>query len=88
MNEEKKEVKARVHSFESFGTVDGPGIRFIIFLQGCGLKCKYCHNRDTREYSLGKKYSVSEIIERVKSYKVDFMNPGLTIVILKEDAYE
>lgn len=63
------EIKGRIHSFESFGTVDGPGIRYVIFMQGCPLRCKYCHNRDTREYSLGKKYSVSEIVERVKSYK-------------------
>ena len=41
------EVTGRIHSFESFGAVDGPGIRFIIFTQGCNLKCKYCQNRDT-----------------------------------------
>ena len=43
------ELKGNVHSFESMGAVDGPGIRFIVFMQGCKLKCKYCQNRDTWE---------------------------------------
>ena len=62
------EIKGRIHSFESLGAVDGPGVRYVIFMQGCPLRCKYCHNRDTREYSLGKKYSVDDIVNQVRRY--------------------
>lgn len=60
---------AKVHSIESFGTVDGPGIRFVLFLQGCNLECKYCHNRDTWDINGGKYKSLDEIIEKVLEYK-------------------
>ena len=74
------ELKGRIHSFESLGAVDGPGVRYVIFMQGCPLRCKYCHNRDTREYSLGKKYTVDEIVNQVKRY-VSYMGKdgGVTV---------
>lgn len=63
------ELKGRIHSFDSFGTVDGPGIRFIVFMQGCPLKCKFCHNRDTWDFNKGEEYTVEEIVKRLKRVK-------------------
>ncbi len=69
-------MKARIHSFESFGTVDGPGIRFVIFMQGCSLKCKYCHNRDTWDLCGGTEYTLEEVLEKIEKYKNYFMPSG------------
>ena len=73
-------MKARIHSFESLGAVDGPGVRFVIFMQGCSLKCKYCQNRDTWDIHGGNEYSVDEILEKILRYKNYFMpNGGVTV---------
>ncbi|PID42566.1 MAG: pyruvate formate-lyase 1-activating enzyme [Proteobacteria bacterium] len=71
----------RVHSFESFGTVDGPGTRFVIFLQGCMFRCKYCHNRDTWSRDDGKLYSVEELINEILPYTpfIDSSHGGVTV---------
>lgn len=70
----------KIHSFETLGAVDGPGIRFIIFMQGCHLQCKYCHNRDTWNLHEGTKYTVTEIYEKIMKYKNYFIasNGGVT----------
>ncbi len=71
---------AKVHSIESFGTVDGPGIRFVLFLQGCHLKCKYCHNRDTWDINGGEYKSLDDIFEKIIKYKnYIYPNGGVTV---------
>lgn len=68
----------RIHSVESFGTVDGPGVRFVIFFQGCPLRCKYCHNPDTWAVSGGSEKTVSELLEEYERNRAFYRGGGIT----------
>ena len=58
-------TKGRIHSFQSLGTVDGPGVRFVVFMQGCALRCGCCHNPDTWELESGNEFSPSEVLTKL-----------------------
>lgn len=69
-------MKGLVHSIQSLGTVDGPGVRYVVFLSGCNLRCKCCHNPDTWNLENGKEYTPQEIIDKAKNFKEYFGNQG------------
>ena len=69
-------IVGQVHSIQSLGTVDGPGLRFVVFLQGCNLRCKCCHNPDTWDMNGEKQFTAEEIVEKAKKYKEYFGKKG------------
>ena len=68
-----------IHSKESFGTVDGPGIRYVLFMQGCPMRCLYCHNPDTWEMGKGTPVTVEEVVAEIKSNKAFYAKGGITV---------
>ena len=68
-----------IHSLESFGTVDGPGIRYVLFMQGCPMRCLYCHNPDTWEIGVGKEVDADEIIEEYWNNRHFYKDGGITV---------
>ena len=71
-------MKGYIHSTESFGTVDGPGIRFVVFFQGCPMRCLYCHNPDTWETGAGTEVSADELLEQFARNRAFYQNGGIT----------
>ncbi|NLL79201.1 MAG: pyruvate formate lyase-activating protein [Clostridiales bacterium] len=72
-------MSGRIHSLESFGTVDGPGVRFVVFVQGCPMRCAYCHNPDTWEMNAGTIMEAADIIEQYERNKGFYQDGGITV---------
>ncbi len=68
-----------IHSIETFGTVDGPGVRYVVFTQGCPMRCQYCHNPDTWQMNTGKQMSTDEILADYERYRPFLKDGGLTV---------
>ncbi len=68
-----------IHSYQTLGTVDGPGVRFVLFMQGCFLRCPYCHNPDTWEIKKEKQVTDDEVLEKIKRYLSYYKDGGVTI---------
>lgn len=71
-------MTGRIHSIESFGTVDGPGVRMVVFFQGCPMRCQYCHNPDTWELAGGSLMTVEEILKQYESSRHFYRGGGIT----------
>lgn len=71
-------MKGRIHSTESFGTVDGPGIRYVVFFQGCPMRCVYCHNPDTWDFAGGYEVEAKDLIREYHRYETFLKNGGIT----------
>lgn len=68
----------KIHSIESFGTVDGPGVRFVVFFEGCPMRCLYCHNPDTWHLEDGQEMSAEEILSRMERNRSFYRTGGIT----------
>ena len=72
-------MKGYVHSIETFGSVDGPGIRYVVFLQGCPMRCLYCHNPDTWAISKGRAVSAEDLLAEYEKNKMFYRSGGITV---------
>ena len=74
------QITGKIHSLESFGSADGPGVRYIVFLQGCRMRCKYCHNPDTWSLDKGEEQTPEEVLKKALRYKSYWgKNGGITV---------
>jgi len=76
MPDQTTQITGRLHSFETLGTLDGPGLRLVVFLQGCPLRCLYCHNPDTWDLKGGRAVTVEEIVAKASRMRPYFGSTG------------
>lgn len=69
-------MKGRIHSYQTMGTLDGPGVRFVVFMQGCNIRCAYCHNPDTWELTGGQEIEADALFQKILRYKAYFGKEG------------
>lgn len=75
-----KKIIGHIHSTESFGSVDGPGVRFVIFTQGCRMRCEFCHNPDTWKIGTGQEYTADELLDKAERFREYWgKNGGITV---------
>jgi len=74
-----KHSKGNIHNIETFGTFDGPGVRYVLFLQGCPFKCKFCHNRDSWSSRVNSLMSVQAVLDDYATYEPFYKNGGMTV---------
>ena len=73
-------IKGKIHSLESFGAADGPGVRFVVFLKGCDMRCKYCHNPDSWASKGGEEWTAEDLIAKIMKYQSYWgKDGGLTV---------
>ena len=73
---EENKMKGLVHSLETFGLVDGPGIRVVVFMQGCGLRCSFCHNPDSWDFCGGEEVTSDELMKKILRFRPYFERSG------------
>lgn len=76
MDASETKITGHIHSTESFGAADGPGVRFVIFTQGCKMRCRYCHNPDTWKIGCGEEVTADELLKKALRYKAYWKNGG------------
>ena len=72
-------ITGRIHSLESFGAVDGPGLRYVVFFQGCPLRCQFCHNPDSWDFAGGAELGVDELVGKILPFRAFYREGGVTL---------